>query len=82
MADNRLMKILEDKELKEILEKKGFEEIGAKTFLFSDKKEPERYLTLNALVGMSLNAKDEKVIIELSKIEDSGNYFIKVYSKK
>jgi hypothetical protein len=82
MTNDGLKKILEDNELKKILEEKGFEDLGATSMLFSDKNASERYFALNTLLGVPLYGKDEKIIVELSKIEDSEDYFIKIYSKK
>jgi len=82
MAENKLKKILEDNELKKVLEEKGFEEIGATCILYSHKEASERYFTLNTILGIPLRKEDEKIIVELSKIEDSEDYFIKIYSKK
>lgn len=83
MERRDLTKILHDEELKKILEEKGFEEMGATTTLYSNKEKSERYTTLNALVGFLLDTKKEnRIIVELSEIGDSGTYFIKFYSKK
>lgn len=82
MAKKELKEILEETDLKEFLEKKGFKKRNETTVLLSNKKGPERYITLNLLLELSLYEKNERIIIELSEMNDSGDYFVKMYSKK